>query len=572
MRRGFRKKFGFYVFDSLEEKTMSWNTVKALGSPSPEVPAVRDFLAMLSRQRRIAVAAFIIVFCGAIIFGLLLSDRYEASMEIMVEQSQLRRAEPVMTGGADAQPIVNESSSNADETLNSEIALLRSDDVLRQVVTTTGLESRNGLWDDALQGVWHMADYFHIEGQMKWLANVLPMFARPTQDERIARAVRTLSAKLRIEVLKMSDVIEIAYRSNNPQLAARVLQALGNVYLKEHALAHYPPGELEFFQKETEQARANMAAAEQKLVQFTQAGGVASGDIQLNDTLQRMSDVQAQRSQTRASISALRHRIADLEVQVQHISPRVTTQLKSSDSALLIQRLKASLLDLQMKRTALLTKYQPNYPLVQEVDKQIAQAREALTDAKSSRVLERTSDRDPNYELVQEDLTRSRAELAGMQAQLATLGKENSSEETQAKTLQKQGVTQQDLMRNAKAAQDNYVLLLHKQEEARVSNELDKWRMFNVSIVQAASVPQLPVHSALWYLIYGGMFGVLFAFASAAGADRLDPTVRTLEDLEAIVGAPVLVALPLSTMALPRVIDDGQCRPARYSGRIFSGL
>lgn len=79
---------------------MSWNPAKALGSPAYDRDAVHGILAILSRQRRVAMVAFVIIFGGAIVFGLLLSDRYEARMQILVEQSQLRRAEPVMTGGA----------------------------------------------------------------------------------------------------------------------------------------------------------------------------------------------------------------------------------------------------------------------------------------------------------------------------------------------------------------------------------------------------------------------------------------------------------------------------------------
>lgn len=172
-----------------------------------------------------------------------------------------------------------------DQTLNSEIAILNSNDVLRQVVTICGLDSRQGLKDKMLDYVWNLAGGLHITALMRGVSSVLPLLRKPTQEERIAKAIDRLAAKLRVSVVKMSDVISIAYSSNDPRLAAKVLQTLGDVYLKQHALAHHPPGELEFFQKETAQARAILDLAEEKLVSFTQHGGVASGQVQLEDAL-----------------------------------------------------------------------------------------------------------------------------------------------------------------------------------------------------------------------------------------------------------------------------------------------
>lgn len=536
---------------------MSWNPARALSRPESSVPAVQDVLGMIDRQRQVALAVFIAIFAFALVYGLLLSDRYEARMEILVEQGQLRRADPVMTGDPNAQPIVNQQSTTSDEILNSEIALLRSQDVLRQVVTRCGLNRKPGLWYGAIDGIWKIAGHLNMEGPLQSVATYLPVLQKPSQEALTEKAVSRLAGKLQIEVIKLSDVISIAYRSGNPQQAANVLHALGDVYLNEHVLAHRPPGELEFFEKQTSQAHDVLAAAEQKLVSFTQSGGVADGETQLQDALKRLSDTKAAQDQTQAEIAATQYSVNALENQASRLPQRDTTVLKSSDSALLLQQLKSSLLDLQMKRTQLLTQYQPTYPLVVEVNKQIAQAQAALADAERSHVEERTTDRDPNYEAVQENLTHSRVELAGLHARAMSLASEYAADEQQVRWLEQQGMSQQDLLRQEKAAEDNYLLLLHKEQEARISEALDKRRIFNVSIVQAASVPALPVHPAWWYLMYGGLLSVLIAFAAAAGADRMDPTLRTSDEVEGILHTPVLVVLPLAPV-VPRLIEDSR--------------
>lgn len=553
---------------------MSWNAARALGGQAPvsyESP-LQQFLAMLERQRRLAIVVFAVIFCSTILFGILLADRYQARMEILVEQTELRRADPITSASPIDEPIVNHMPTTSDEAMNSEIALIESQDVLRQAVHTSGLDKKPGLWYGSILGLWNIADKMHADGLLAAVSRVVPILAKPTPDLIAAKAVRRLASKLHVEVLKLSNVIAITYSANDPQLAARVLQSLGDAYLKQHALAHRPPGQLKFFQQETAQARAAMDAAEQKVVAFTQNGGVAEGGLQLDGAIRQVNDLQAEQDETRANIYGTVHRIAALEEQERLLRPRQITQMKTADNGVLMQQLKSQLLTLRLRRTELLTQYQPTYPLVVEVDRQIAQAQKALADAQKFPVRETTTDRDPDYELVREELTRSRAELANLEARNASLSGAAASGQSKMRWLQQQAVEQQELVRNAKAAEDNYLLLLRKSEEARISQELDKKGILNVNIMQAASVPALPVHPVWWYLMYGTLLGMLCAVATAAGADRLDPTVRTTEEAELVLRAPVLVSLQLPERARPYEIEDS-IHPVRpHSGRIFAGL
>lgn len=548
---------------------MPWNPARLLEGPTTSAPAVTEFVAALSRQKRLGTIAFMTVFCAVMVFGWLLSDRYEAQMEILVDQTQLHRADPVITSQPDAQPIVNGQTDSSDEVLNSEMALLRSENVLRQVVVKSGLNSKPGIWDGIKVWIWNQADHMRVSGSLRLLASICPMLSQPTPDEITAKAMRRVASKLSVEALKMSDVIAVSYRSNNPRQAAQVLNTLGSVYLQVHAQAHHPAGEVAFFRRQTDQARSIMEKAEQKLVDFTHTSGVASGQIQLNNALKQMSDTQANLDQTHADIAGTIHRIHSLTSQAAMVPQRLTTQKKTSDSALLLQQVKTQLLSLELKRTELLTKFQPDYPLVAEVNEQIAQAKASLENAEKSPVQEETTDRDPNYELLQEDLTRSNANLAMLEARALSLVSQKQQDEDKVQTLQQQTIAQQDLMRNARAAEDNYSLLLHKQEEARISDQLDKEQIFNVNIVQPASVPVLPEHSAAWYVIYGVLLATLCGFATATAADWLDPTLRTPGEVELILSSPVLAELSIPAEVLPKMLKGNSEAGRRVINRFL---
>ena len=143
-----------------------------------------------------------------------------------------------------------------------------------------------------------------------------------------------------------------------------------------------------------------------------------------------------------------------------------------------------------MKRTELLTKYQPTYPLVQEVDKQLMDTRLALAKEESSPVKEETTDQNPTYAWVNSELAKAKADLSGFQARETALTAIVNVYMAQARQLEQQGILQGDLMRTEKADEANYLLYTKKKEEARIEDALDRTRLLNVSVAQTSAASQ----------------------------------------------------------------------------------
>jgi hypothetical protein len=112
--------------------------------------------------------------------------------------------------------------------------------------------------------------------------------------------------------------------------------------------------------------------------------------------------------------------------------------------------------------------------------------------------------------------------------------------------LEVNGFIQQDLLRTAKANEDNYLLYLHKREEARIADALDQTRILNIGMVQQPTVPLSPTRSALMF----GMVGVLMAFMLSIGLvfarEYLDSSFRTPSEVLSELNIPVLAAVPVS--------------------------
>jgi uncharacterized protein involved in exopolysaccharide biosynthesis len=164
-------------------------------------------------------------------------------------------------------------------------------------------------------------------------------------------------------------LIKVSYKSSNPAKAADVLHSLAAAYLERHEQLHRPSGEFKFFDQQVVQSRSGLEEAELQLMRFGADQGVTSAALERDMALQKLSEADADARQTQVSIAASSERVRVLSKKLNSLPERVVTQIRDSDNQQLMEKMKTRLLELQLSRTALLTKYEPSYRLVQELDK-----------------------------------------------------------------------------------------------------------------------------------------------------------------------------------------------------------
>src|SRR5439155_21864703 len=114
-----------------------------------------------------------------------------------------------------------------------------------------------------------------------------------------------------------------------------------------------------------------------------------------------------------------------------------------------------------------------------------------------------------------------------------------------AQKLNDTQIAEQDLVRQEKTAEENYLLYSHKQEEARISDALDRQRIVNVSIAQPPAAPPLPSRSRwLLNLALGLMLALLASVAIALTAEYMDRSFRTPDEVEMFLNILVVAAVP----------------------------
>jgi uncharacterized protein involved in exopolysaccharide biosynthesis len=103
----------------------------------------------------------------------------------------------------------------------------------------------------------------------------------------------------------------------------------------------------------------------------------------------------------------------------------------------------------------------------------------------------------------------------------------------------------EDLNRKVKQAEDNYQLYQKKEEEARITDELDQNKITNVSVAEAPIQPSIPVRpNRPLNLLLGLFLGALLSLGSVVIAEFMRDTVLTPHELEVLTGRAVLASLP----------------------------
>jgi len=431
------------------------NTVDGGGTDS-----LTEIAAILVRRKWQIAATFVLVVAVVTTGTLLMPKQYESHMKILVKNE---RADMVVT--ADSNTGSGYTGAVSEEQINTEIELLNSQSLLRQVVEQCGLE------------------------KLESTAGYPPAERRPIALER---AVLGLQKNLSITPVRKANVIQVDYISKNPHLAASVLRQVSDSYLEAHLRLHSTPGTYQFFATQTARYQQDLNDAEAKLTTFRQQGNIVMLEQQKDEMLRKASDSESALLQAESAVGEYNDKITDTRRQLAASSPRVTTQSRTGPNQFSVDHLSAMIADLNNRRTALLAKFRSDDRLVVEVDKEISDTQASLDKAAKASAIEESTDVNPIHQTLQIDLAKEQAELAGLQSRRQSLAAQTRSYHEQLMTLGNATAQFDDLTRARKEAEDNYLLYARKTEEARIAESLDRQKIANVAIAESPVEPHLP--------------------------------------------------------------------------------
>src|SRR6185312_1063906 len=400
-------------------------------------PTLRDVAAVFFRQKHLFAISFLVIATAGVLYSALFPS-YKAEMKVLLRRG---RIDAVVSPMPTPSPAF-EHDEITEEELNSEVELLHDNDLLRQVVLETGL------------------------GQKTWFSSI----TRQNFEQRTERAVRRLAGRLDIQPIRKSRLITVSYSSSDAARSAAVLRSLARAYLAKHAVDIRPSGQQMFFEQQVDESRIVLEEAQGDLIAFTRKQGVVSAGLERDLALQKLSDAEASAFAVDTAVAEVGTRVRVLEIRLRDLPERRVVEIKNADNPQLEEKPKSKLLELELQRTSLLTKFQPSYRLVQQVDEEIVQAKAAIGSEALKPLRDETTQDDPEFDWAHSEHLKNAVELRALEQKQAVAREQVNAYRATAAKLEVSAIAQHDLEEQVTAAENNYLLYSKKREEARIGD------------------------------------------------------------------------------------------------------
>src|SRR5207302_2008700 len=312
-------------------------------------------------------------------------------------------------------------------------------------------------------------------------------------------------------------------------------------YLAEHRHLQRPVGASDFFKAEAERTRKDWDLASQKLVEFKQNHQIVSlpeRESTLND---QVTEHERDLIASDAGLREYDARLAASSTHLHDLPMRQMTQERVVPNQQSAEHLNTLLVELQNKRTALLTNFRSSDRFVHELDEQIATTKAALNDATVSTSREKTTDVDPAWQqlhtnYLQVEIARKQAVVhrSNVAAELLVLRKNLA--DAQELTVQFNNLEAQ-----ANQAKQNYDLYAQKRDQAQIEDAMDERKLLNVAVAQQptlsyGAVSPKPISNA----VLGAVTSIFLALCAVYLAESGRNTIATPRELDGISRYPVL--------------------------------
>ena len=447
-------------FDAVEQMAAeSIATGSTLLTPSFDLPArlpddVVDWMGFL-RRHFLAMATTWVVVTGAAVYIVfnVLPKEYHSEAKFLVRNAR----QELVVGPSAGQVTQSSSAGVTEEVLNTEVELLRSRDILARVVDKLDLGRS------------------YVEaGRAPNIANEL--------------AMRDLSAALVSGPIRRTNLVQVWYLSQSPELAASVVQEITDAYLAAHLAVHSSPGTYDLFKTQAAEASAELRQAEEALAALGRSDNLLNLDTQKRDALEAVSLLSRQLDALAAEMREQSTRAKVADMQLASVPERVPTQRRNVPNQYSVERLHTMLVELNNKRTELLTKFNNDDRLVVELDQQIADTTAAMERAEGFSANEESTDVNPAWQALVSERMKARLALSGLESKNEELRSELAQRQKAALDFTEAGPEYDAAVRRVTEARANHELYAKREEEARIAEVLDRQRISNVVLAQAPVV------------------------------------------------------------------------------------
>jgi polysaccharide biosynthesis transport protein len=384
------------------------------------------------------------------------------------------------------------------------------------------------------------------------------------------------SLKIKVEPIVGTDVLKVSYTSENPELAASVVNQLMKSYVANNIQSNrvqvFAAGE--FIKKQLPYARAELDRSAEALRQFKIQYKIIQLPEEASAAVQNLGQIDQEINQARAALADVSAQEAKMNSQL-NLAGDQAVEVTSISQIPGVQEVLSELQKVQTKLANEKARYTSEHPDIAELKNKevtlnaLLQERiEQVLGTKGIKQVLGTQQNVPPGKLqvgkIKENLTsefaRIQAQRQGLESKIQALSNIQASYKQRLAMMPNLEKKQGDFERKLSISKKNYENLVTRLQEIEVA---EKQTVGNAKEIQPAKVPTKPVLSKLVLLLAGGgvFVGLLLGVAAAFFVDLVDRSLKTVKEAETFFGYTMLGLIPKfesnSTSAPTKLMSEG---------------
>lgn len=481
------------------------NAAGPMLAPDQAIITPTDVRKILIKRKWLILAGVVVGLAFAALYILTTIPQYEALALIHVNQAKQSNI-----GISD---LIQEQQGGVESSLvrtATEIAVMQSDTVSLAVINSLDL--------------YHKQPFAQVFVRHPYTGKLSP-------GERSALLL-IFKGSTKIATKPGTELVEVRFRNQNPEVAAAVANAIVDRYMDESLRTRFDGTERisEFLAKQMGGLKDQVTQAQDQLANYQKEnnliGSDASGGGDLTIDNLRVANTQLSEAQADRVVKEARYRMA------MSGNPELLLSVAPSTTLAQLQQQEAAL---KVQAAQLQSKFGPEWPRLKEVNASMAQVQRDIDNEVGD--LQQRFATEYKTALSTENLMRARLDQAKQDAY-----QQNRS-----------AAEYQILLHGANSASDLYDTLQTRLKEAGITAGLNANQIDVVDRATTPPRPVFPVKSKDAGIGLGA--GLVLGLALALFAETIDDTIRTSDDAEAISGLPALAVIPHFDPADKKVVS-----------------
>ncbi|MBW4561962.1 MAG: polysaccharide biosynthesis tyrosine autokinase [Mojavia pulchra JT2-VF2] len=359
---------------------------------------------------------------------------------------------------------------------------------------------------------------------------------------------------LKLKTIRGTDVMQLSYRSTNPQEAASVINSLMSYYLESNVRNNRAEARSarEFLNKQLPEVEKRVLKAEMSLRRFKERNRVIALEVEAKAGVEGLQTLGEQITKAQADLVDANTRTRALQSQIA-LNTQQAVELSTLSQSPGVQQVLTDYQKVQDELAVVRTRFSDEHPMVINLEqKETAlrsqlEGRVAQTLGNSEFVPEQNLQIGELKQTLTEDLVKSEVERLALANRLAELRQAYVLNRSRLDILPRLEQQQLQLQRQLQVARVTYEQLLKQLQEVEV---LENQNIGNARVISQALIPDRAVSPIIpLNLALGGVLGIVLGVGTALMLEAIDNSLKTIEEVKGLLDYPLLGTIPLAEKA-----------------------